>query len=121
MSAAVERLDGALERVMRLRNELLAEPDAVDRAARLAVLFESEARTWSQFYELSSLRIVWRAALATEAGARANARLWARRAATANQPRLGWQERRACERATDRKGAVSPRQAAFATTSTGRG
>ena len=53
----------------------------MDRAARLAAVFESEARAWSQVYELSSLRLVWRAALAAEAGARANAALWARRAA----------------------------------------
>ena len=41
-----------------------------DRAARLAEVFELEARAWSQLYELSTLRLVWRAALAAEAGAR---------------------------------------------------
>ena len=45
-------------------------------------MFESEARAWSQVYELAHLRLIWRAALAAEAGARANAALWARRAAT---------------------------------------
>ena len=68
----------------RLRDELLADEFAPDRAARLAAVFESEARAWSQVYELSSLRLVWRAALAAEAGARANAALWARRAAAAS-------------------------------------
>jgi hypothetical protein len=53
---------------------------APDRASRLAPVFEAEARAWSQRYELSSLRLVWRAALAAEAGARANAALWAQRA-----------------------------------------
>jgi hypothetical protein len=43
-------------------------------------VFEAEARAWSQLYELSSLRLVWRAALAAEAGARANSALWAQRA-----------------------------------------
>jgi hypothetical protein len=81
VSAVFQHLDDVLARVMRLRDELLADPRAADRAARLAAVFESEARVWSQLYELSSLRLVWRAALAAEAGARGNAALWACRAA----------------------------------------
>jgi hypothetical protein len=81
VSAVVEHLDEVLVRVTRVRDELLADPHAVDRAARLAVVFESEARVWSQLYELTSVRLVWRAALAAEAGARVNAASWARRAA----------------------------------------
>ena len=53
---------------------------APDRAARLAAVFAAEAEAWSQVYELAHLRLIWRAALAAEAGARANAALWARRA-----------------------------------------
>jgi len=67
--------------MIRLRDELLADELAPDRAAHLAVVFESEARAWSQVFEMSRRRLVWRAALAAEAGARANAALWARRAA----------------------------------------
>jgi hypothetical protein len=36
---------------------------------------------------MAHLRLIWRAALAAEAGARANAALWARRAAT---EQVGW-------------------------------
>ena len=80
MSGVFEHLDEAVERLSRVRDALLADVFAVNRAARLAAVFESEARAWSQLYELSSLRLVWRAALAAEAGARANAALWAARA-----------------------------------------
>jgi hypothetical protein len=80
VSSVSEHLDQVVERLAGLRDQLLADELAPDRAARLAVVFESEARAWSQVYELSSLRLVWRAALAAEAGARANAGSWARRA-----------------------------------------
>jgi len=80
VSSVFEHLDQAVERLATVRDELLADPYAVDRAARLAAVFESEARAWSQVYELSSLRLIWRAALAAEAGARANAAMWPRRA-----------------------------------------
>jgi hypothetical protein len=79
MSAVFEHLDQVLVRLTRLRDELLADPYAVDRAARLAAVFESEARLWSQLYELISVRLLWRTALAAEAGARVNAARWARR------------------------------------------
>jgi hypothetical protein len=65
-----------------LRDELLHEAETPLQSQRLAMVFESEARAWSQLYELSSVRLVWRAALGAEAGARANAALWAQRAAT---------------------------------------
>jgi hypothetical protein len=81
MSDVFEHLDGVVERLSGLRDELLADEYAPDRAARLAAVFESEARAWSQLFELSSLRLVWRAALAAEAAARANAALWTFRAA----------------------------------------
>ena len=81
MSDVFEHLDGVVDRLAALRDELLADEFAPDRAARLAAVFESEARAWSQVYELAHLRLIWRAALAAEAGARANAARWARRAA----------------------------------------
>ena len=73
MSDVFEHLDGVVDRLAALRDELLADEFAPDRAARLAAVFESEARAWSQVYELTHLRLIWRAALAAEAGARANA------------------------------------------------
>jgi hypothetical protein len=110
MSAVFEHLDGVVQRLAGLRDELLAEECAPDREARLAVVFESEAEAWSQLYELAGLRLVWRAALAAEAGARANAALWARRAArkrAAGDPVESW--------AAGRVGA--PRLVALTTTS----
>jgi hypothetical protein len=90
MSNVYEHLDEAVERLAGLRNALLADEFAPDRAARLAAVFESEARAWSQVFELSSLRLVWRAALAAEAGARANAVLWAGRAAQHVETAESW-------------------------------
>jgi hypothetical protein len=115
MSSVFMHLDEAVERIVRLREDLLREADTPSRTERLAAVFESEARAWSQLYELSSLRLVWRAALAAEAGARANAALWARRAAQEQQTGgalVGsW--------AAGRVGA--PRPAALTTSSTGGG
>jgi hypothetical protein len=85
MSSVFDHLDEVVDRLAILRDELLGDEFAVDRAARLAAVFESEARAWSQLYELSSLRLVWRAALAAEAGARANSALWAQRAVQEKQ------------------------------------
>jgi hypothetical protein len=82
MSRVFAHLDEALERVLRLREQLLADVYAPERAARLALVFESEARAWSQLFELTSLRPVWRAALAAEALARQNAQIWRQRAAS---------------------------------------
>ena len=110
MNAVFEHLDQAVQRLAVLRDELLADPYAVDRAARLAAVFESEARAWSQVYEISHLRLVWRAALAAEAGARANAALWTRRAAQEQVAVESWAV-----------GRVSvPRPAALTNTSNGR-
>ncbi|MDT0348141.1 hypothetical protein [Pseudonocardia charpentierae] len=100
-----EHLDDVLVRVTQERDELLADPNAVNRSTRLASVFESEAETWSQLYELSSIRLVWRAALAAEAGARANARRWAERAAW--DARCGSRQ----ERVTGRVQARTPRLA----------
>jgi hypothetical protein len=114
VSSVYRHLDEAVERLGRLRDELLADEFAPDRSARLAVVFESEARAWSQVFEMSRRRLVWRAALAAEAGARANAALWARRAEAERAGRLpatgcagGW--------------AGGPRPVALGTTSTGGG
>lgn len=83
MSDVYRHLDEAVERVIRQREQLLADPYATDRAARLALLFESEAQAWSQLFELTSLRLVWRAALVAELVARRNAADWRGRAAAA--------------------------------------
>jgi hypothetical protein len=111
MSSVFEHLDQVVQRLGGMRDELLADEFAPDRAARLAAVFAAEARAWSQLYELSSLRLVWRAALAAEAGARTNAALWSRRAArerAGGVPVEGW--------AAGRVGG--PRPAALTTSST---
>jgi hypothetical protein len=113
MSSVFEHLDLAVDRLTSLRDELLADVFAPDRAARLAAVFDAEAEAWSQVFELSSLRLVWRAALAAEAGARANAALWARRAA---RERPAWVP--AESRAAGRVGA--PRPAVLSTSSSRR-
>jgi len=79
MSVVFNRLDEVIQRLARIRDGLLGDGTASDRAARLASMFAAEAEAWSQVYELAHLRLIWRAALAAEAGARANAALWARR------------------------------------------
>src|SRR4051794_15789186 len=111
MSDVFEHLDEVVSRLGCVRDALLADEFAVDRAARLAVVFDAEAEAWSQFYELSSLRLVWRAALAAEAGARANAALWRQRAAREQAVTTSW--------AAGRVGA--PRPAALTTSGVGGG
>jgi hypothetical protein len=114
MSAVFEHLDEVVSRLAVMRDELLADEFAPDRAARLAAVFDAEARAWSQLFELSSLRLVWRAALAAEAGARINSAMWARRAVgerTGEAPVESW--------ATGRVDA--PRPVAFTTSNTGGG
>lgn len=86
-------LDEALERVLRLREQLLADPFAEARAERLALLFESEARAWSQLFELTRLRPVWRAALAAELVARQQAARWRERAEVERAMRVRRPER----------------------------
>lgn len=88
MSSVLVHLDEALERVIRLREQLLADPLAEARAERLALLFESEARAWSQLFELTRLRPVWRAALAAELLARQQAAQWRERAAVERAMRV---------------------------------
>jgi hypothetical protein len=115
MSSVFDHLDEVVDRLAIMRDGLLADESAPDRAARLAAVFESEARAWSQLFELSGLRLVWRAALAAEAGARANSVLWAQRAAQEQQTGgalVG-------SLAAGRMGA--PRPAALTTSSTGGG
>jgi hypothetical protein len=73
-------LDAALGQLAKLRDQLLANPDAPRRAERLAELFTLEARAWSELFEVTSSRLLWRAALAAEAGARQRAALWHGRA-----------------------------------------
>lgn len=114
MSSVFEHLDQAVNRLAGLRDELLADVGAPDRAARLAAVFESEARAWSQVYEITHLRLIWRAALAAEAGARANAAVWARRATA---ERAAW--RPATSWATGRMGPCRP--AALTTSGAGGG
>ena len=114
MSSVFQHLDEAVQRLAGLRDELLADQGAPDRAARLAVVFAAEAQAWSQVYELAHLRLIWRAALAAEAGARANAAHWARRAAAervGSAPATSW--------VVGRVGV--PRPAALTTSSTGGG
>lgn len=81
MSDVLAHLDEVVQRLAGLRDELLADERAPDRSARLAAVFDAEAEAWSQLFELASLRLVWRAALAAEAGARANASRWSAQAA----------------------------------------
>ena len=88
MSRVVAHLDEALERVRRLREDLLADVDAPRRAQRVAVTFESEARVWSQLFELSTQRLTWRAALVAEASARVQAEQWWRRAVDEAAPEV---------------------------------
>jgi hypothetical protein len=114
VSSVFAHLDEVLDRLWRLRDELLANPTAPNRATRLVAMFESEAQTWSQLDELSSLRLVWRGALAAEAGARANAALWASRAAqeeAGTVPTRSWAAGR----------VPAPRPVALTTTRTGGG
>ena len=82
MDNEFQLLDEALERVARLQERLLADVDTPQRSERLALVFASEARLWSQLFELCSERLTWRAALAAEARARSAAHVWGRRAVT---------------------------------------
>lgn len=110
MSDVFAHLDGIVARLAGQRDELLADQRAQDRAARLAAVFEAEAEAWSQLFELASLRLVWRAALAAEAGARANAALWSARAAQEHAGRVS-AKGRAAERVSAPRQAAHPRPA----------
>lgn len=105
MSDVFAHLDEVVQRLAVVRDELLADEYAPDRAARLVAVFDAEAEAWSQLFELASLRLVWRAALAAEAGARANAACWETRAA---------QESWAAERVSGPRPAALPTGVAVA-------
>ena len=111
MSSVFEHLDQVVARLAASRDELLADEFAPERTVRLATVFAAEAEAWSQFYELSSLRLVWRAALAAEAGARADAALWAQRAARERTADKSWAAGR----------VSAPRPAALTTSGAGSG
>src|SRR3954465_6080840 len=105
MSSVPAPLDQVLERVTDARNALLSDLGAPNRAARLSAMFALEAQVWSQVYELSGLRLVWRggrgagggggggAARAAGGGGGANAVLWSARAARERAgvvPAMSW-------------------------------
>jgi hypothetical protein len=89
MNSGLKQIDMAIERIGRLRAGLLADRSAENRAERLASLFESEARVWSQLFEIARLRPVWRAALVAEQEARREAACWRRRAVAEQRRRSG--------------------------------
>ena len=69
-------LDALLEQLQRRRERVLSAVPGADRAARMAELYEQEARLWSLLFERSQTRIHWRAALLAEAYARSCTRAW---------------------------------------------
>jgi len=73
-------LDELLEQLQRRRQRAVAEVQGHHRAARVAELYEQEARLWSLLFERSERRIHWRDALSAEAYARSCARAWRTRA-----------------------------------------
>lgn len=81
MSGTFQKIDDAVERSRRERERLLREPACPDRAIRIAELFAIEADAWSQLFELTTVRPVWRAALVAEVVARQQAYRWDARAA----------------------------------------
>ena len=85
MSRTFEGLDSSLDVLHHQRDVALADVDAPDRAARLADLFEAEARLWSAYFGRSRSRCLWRAALGAEAWARHNAAQWRARAGEAER------------------------------------
>lgn len=80
MSAAVASttgvLDLRLEQLRRRRERAMSGPPSAARSARIAEIYEREARVWSLLFERSSSRLRWRAALSAEAHARACAWAW---------------------------------------------
>ena len=81
MSGTFQKIDDAVEHSRRERERLLREPACPDRAIRISEMFVIEADAWSQLFELTSVRPVWRAALVAEAVARQQARRWSAKAA----------------------------------------
>ena len=76
----LDDIDAAVDRAARLRDDLLADPSAANRAERMALLFASEARAWSRLFEVAEARPVWRAALVAEQQARRHAAWWSKQA-----------------------------------------
>ena len=113
MSDVFERFDSAMKQLAQARDALLADPGAPDRAARLAALFETEARAWSTTYRLSGWSLFWQAVSAAEALAWANAARWTQRA---QQEQAGGASAQSW--AAGRVG--SPRPVALTTTTNGR-
>jgi hypothetical protein len=81
MSGAFQKLDETVERSRRELERLLREPACPARAIRISELYATEADAWSQLFELTTVRPVWRAALVAEVVARQEARRWRTRAA----------------------------------------
>ncbi|MQA12830.1 MAG: hypothetical protein GEV09_01305 [Pseudonocardiaceae bacterium] len=75
-------LDTLVDQLQRLRECALADAPGARRSARIAELYEQEARAWLLLFERSRSRLHWRAALSAQAHARACARSWRSRAAT---------------------------------------
>ena len=69
-------LDAVLEQLQRRRQRAASAVEGAHRAARVAELYEQEARLWSLWFERSENRLQWRAALSAEAYARSCARGW---------------------------------------------
>jgi len=80
-NAAVDDvLDPLLEELRRRRERVQRAARDANSAARVAELYEREARLWSLLFEHSESRLQWRAALGAETHARACARAWRVRA-----------------------------------------
>lgn len=73
---SVAQLDAALDTIVREREWTLARATGLDRAVRLAELYQLEARLWSTLFEQVRTRLYWRAALGAEAHARRCAEYW---------------------------------------------
>jgi len=80
-SAAVDGvLDHLLQQLQCRRERVQRTARDANSAARVAELYEHEARLWSLWFEQSERRLQWRAALGAEAHARASAHAWRARA-----------------------------------------
>jgi hypothetical protein len=81
-------IDAELDGVLRRRETLLRAMPSPARAQLLADLFDHEAWLWSTLFSRTRSRLMWRAALAAEAHARASARWWRVQSAAAQPPEL---------------------------------
>jgi len=66
-SSMTDVLDVLLEQLQRRRERVQRTARDANSAARVAELYEHEARLWSLWFEQSDRRLQWRAALAAEA------------------------------------------------------